>query len=93
MRKGYDQILAIMLFLILATGMAGCADNSQATVDIESFSYLPDSINVTPGTIVTWIDSQLNVQVVWASVATVGRSSSGSPGLALTNTTAPSTPP
>lgn len=67
MKKEYSQILAMMLFLILAMGMAGCADNSQATVDIESFSYQPALINVTAGTTVTWTNHDSVAHTVTAN--------------------------
>ncbi|HPJ29870.1 MAG TPA: PQQ-dependent sugar dehydrogenase [Methanothrix sp.] len=66
MKKDYRQIIASIFFLILATATTGCAEYLQTTVDIESYSFQPASINVTVGTTVTWINHDPTTHTVTA---------------------------
>jgi glucose/arabinose dehydrogenase len=68
MKKEYCLILAtvLLLTLISLTGLICGADQSQATVEIKSFSFLPSSIIVPAGATVTWINRDPVVHTVTA---------------------------
>jgi glucose/arabinose dehydrogenase len=56
MKKKYSLILVITLLLTMLIGLTCCADQSQATVEIKSFSFQPASITVPAETTMTWIN-------------------------------------
>ena len=56
MKKEYCLILAGLLLLISSMGPAWRCSQSQATVEIKSFSFQPASITVPAGGTVTWIN-------------------------------------
>lgn len=59
-RMKYYKFIHIVLLLILAAGITGCMEKTpQQTnvVEIKSFSFQPDSITVSPGTTVIWINN------------------------------------
>ena len=52
MKRKCGLIIVITLILILSIGFTCSADQSQATVEITSFSFQPASITVPAGTTV-----------------------------------------
>jgi len=66
MKRICGLIIVITLILILSIGFTCSADQSQATVEITSFSFQPASITVPAGTTVIWINRDPVVHTVAA---------------------------
>jgi plastocyanin len=56
MKNKNRLILVIILLLTMLIGLTFCTDQSQATVEIKSFSFQPTSITVPNETAVNWIN-------------------------------------
>jgi plastocyanin len=66
MKGKFSLIFVVTLFFILSIGLTSSADQSQAKVEITSFSFQPASIVVSAGTNVTWINRDPVIHTVAA---------------------------
>ena len=67
--KNY-KLFFITMLLILTAGISGCVEKTppQTTVvEIKDFSFQPNSITVSPGTIVTWVNNDPTEHTVTSS--------------------------
>ncbi len=71
--KNY-RLLLITVLLILAGGITGCVEKTPPemqtntnSVMIKNFSFQPSSINVTNGTMVTWVNDDPTAHTVTSS--------------------------